>query len=63
MTPYTINGISLDSEFTIAVRIEMMPIAYGIFGGQEDWSEEEIPFILRSLKDGDHIHDLMSLQV
>jgi hypothetical protein len=62
LTPYSINGIALDVEFSIAVRIEMMPIAFGMLGKQDEWSEEEIPFILRSQKDGDHIHDLMSLQ-
>ena len=61
MTPYTISGLSLSSQFSIAVRIEMMPV--GLFGSTNLGGEEEIPIIIRSQKDGNHIHDLMKLQV
>ena len=61
LTPYTISGLSLSSQFSIAVRIEMMPV--GLFGGTNLGGEEQIPIIIRSQKDGNHIHDLMKLQV
>ena len=61
LTPYTISGLSLSSQFSIAVKIEMMPV--GLFGGANLGGEEEIPIIIRSQKDGNHIHDLMKLQV
>jgi hypothetical protein len=57
LTPYTVSGLSLSSQFSIAVRIEMMPI--GIFGTTNFGGEEEIPIIIRSQKAGNHIHDLM----
>ena len=60
MTPYTVSGLSLSSQFSIAMRIEMMPV--GIIGSSNYGGEEEIPIIIRSQKDGDHIHDLMALQ-
>jgi hypothetical protein len=57
LTPYTVSGLSLSSQFSIAVRIEMMPI--GFFGTTNFGGEEEIPIIIRSQKAGNHIHDLM----
>ena len=46
LTPYTISGMSLSSQFSIAVRIEMMPV--GLFGSTNLGGEEEIPIIIRS---------------
>jgi hypothetical protein len=46
LTPYTISGLSLSSQFSIAVRIEMMPV--GVFGSTNIAGEEEIPIIIRS---------------
>ena len=57
MTPYTINGLSIISEFTIAVRIEMEPM--GIFNRTVEFKEEEIPIIIRAEKDASHIIDIM----
>ena len=59
MTPYTINGLAVVSEFTIAVRIEMEPQGFGIFNRTNEWKEEEIPIIIRSQKDEKHIIDIM----
>lgn len=63
LTPFTINGMSLSSEFSIAVRIEMEPVGLNVFSGSTESSEEQIPIIIRSQKDADHIHDLMQLQM
>mmetsp|Transcript_35833 Transcript_35833/g.54927 ORF Transcript_35833/g.54927 Transcript_35833/m.54927 type:complete len:148 (+) Transcript_35833:2223-2666(+) len=62
LTPLTINGISLVSEFSIAVRIEMEPVGFaGVLGRGADWGEDAIPVLIRSRRDGNHIHDMMQL--
>ena len=55
LTPYTVNGLSIVSHFSIAVRLQMEPS----FFGQIDEKEEEIPIIIRSQRDGRHIQDIM----
>lgn len=51
LDPYTIYGLSLRSEFTIAVRIVMEPS----FLSTHEQAEREIPVIIRSKWDGNHI--------
>ena len=46
LTPYTVSGLSLSSQFSIAVRIEMMPVSF--LGSTKLGGEEEIPIIIRS---------------
>jgi len=41
------------------VRIEMEPSGFSLFGGTSESKEEEIPIILRSVRDGMHIQDIM----
>ena len=62
MTPYTCNGISITSEFSIAVDIQMETVKFKLFGNEEAKAMEEVPIIIRSRKDGNHIQDIMSLQ-
>lgn len=62
LTCYTTNGLSIQSEFSIAVRIEMEPGGFTLFGDANSKGEEEIPIIIRSRKDGNHVQDIMSLQ-
>lgn len=61
ITPYTVNGLSLVSGFAIVVRIEMEPRGLAIFNKfrANEVKEEEIPIIIRSKKDADHIVDVM----
>jgi hypothetical protein len=61
ITPYTVNGLSLVSGFAIVVRIEMEPSGFSIFNKfrANEVKEEEIPIIIRSVKDADHIVDVM----
>ena len=51
LTPYTIYGLSLKSEFSIAVQITMEPS----FLSPSEKQEREIPIIIRSMNDGNHI--------
>ena len=64
LTMYSVNGLSLVSGFSIAVRIEMEPTGVRMFNAfrQNEVKEEEIPIIIRSIKDADHIVDIMSIQ-
>lgn len=64
LTMYSVNGISLVSGFSISVRIEMEPTGIPLFKKlkQNETKEEEIPIIIRSVKDADHIVDIMSVQ-
>lgn len=62
LTPYTVNGLSLVSEFTIAVRIEMEQQGFSLFRRANEAKESEIPIIIRSQKDQDHIVDINALQ-
>ena len=61
ITPYTVNGLSLVSGFAIVVRIEMEASGLSIFNKfrANEVKEEEIPIIIRSVKDADHIVDVM----
>ena len=61
MTHLTVSGTSIESEFAIFVRIEMEPYS-AIFGSSNESGEDCIPIIIRSRKDGNHIHDMMELQ-
>lgn len=54
----TIYGLSVKSEFTIAVKIQMEPH----FLSSHEQAEREIPIIIRSRWDGNHIQDIMQLQ-
>lgn len=54
LTKYTISGLSVKSEFSIAVRITMEPSGLPLFGKAEE-QEREIPIIIRSVNDGNHI--------
>lgn len=40
----------------------MEPGGFTLFGGNNAKAEEEIPIIIRSRKDGNHVQDIMSLQ-
>ena len=60
LTFYTINGLSIASEFSIVIRIDMEPIS-SLFERNE-FKEEEIPILIRSQKDGAHIQDILNLQ-
>lgn len=61
ITPYTVNGLSLVSGFAIVVRIEMEPSGLPILNKLKanEVKEEEIPIIIRSVKDADHIVDVL----
>jgi hypothetical protein len=61
ITPYTVNGLCLVSGFAIVVRIEMEPVGFKIFHKfrANEVKEEEIPIIIRSRKDAEHIVDVM----
>ena len=61
LTPYTVNGLSIVSEFTIAVRIEMEQQGFSLFRRANEAKESEIPIIIRSQKDAHHIVDIMQL--
>jgi len=54
----TIYGLSVKSEFTVAVKIQMEPH----FLSTREQAEREIPIIIRSKWDGNHIQDIMQLQ-
>jgi len=58
LTPYTIYGLCIKSEFSIAVRIQMEPS----FLSTSERQEREIPIIIRSTNHGNHIQDIMQLQ-
>ena len=58
LTPLTVNSMTIESEFGIYVRIEMEPYNR-FFGSTNEWGEDCIPIIIRSRKDGNHIHDMM----
>jgi len=62
LTHLTINGLSIESRFSIAIRIEMEPSALSFLSNGPEFKEEEIPFILRQERDGAHIQDIMQLQ-
>jgi hypothetical protein len=58
LTPYTISGNNIESEFSIVINIEMEPFNR-YFGRSSEKGEDHIPIIIRSRKDGNHIQDVM----
>ena len=63
MTHYSVNGITVASEFSIAIRIEMEPSNMDFLSSDQRVQEDSIPIIIRSRKDGDFVHDLMNVQM
>ena len=51
LTKFTVYGLSLKSEFSIVVRVAMEPSMFS----SNEMQEREIPIIIRSVNDGNHI--------
>lgn len=51
LTKFTVYGVSLKSEFSIVVKIMMEPLMFS----SNEVQEREIPIIIRSEHDGNHI--------